>query len=188
MTATASSPTSSCRRKTKALRTDGVDVNADWRGEATSWGRPSVSLSGTWIPPLRPTVRPAGTLPQQPGVFLNDQVVQRWRHRLSFGLDRGPLSLTLSNQYSSGYTDQNSTYDPVSDSLLPRARWPPTALWDLTGSWKFSRDLKLRAGVLNLAGHRPALLQPGLLLPGHLRPHLHRSAWALVPIQPWRLR
>ena len=32
-----------------ALRTDGVDVNADWRGEAPSWGRPSVSLSGTWI-------------------------------------------------------------------------------------------------------------------------------------------
>ena len=138
-----------------ALRTDGVDVNADWRGEATSWGRPSVSLSGTWIHRYDRQFGPQEPYRSNLGVFLNDQVVQRWRHRLSFGLDRGPLSLTLSNQYSSGYTDQNSTYDPVSDSLLPSRKVAAYSLWDLTGSWKFSKDLKLRAGVLNLADTAP---------------------------------
>ena len=40
---------------------------------------------------------------------------QKWRHRLSLGWNSGPFGLTLASQYSAGYTDQNTTYDPVSD-------------------------------------------------------------------------
>ena len=98
--------------------------------------------------------------PQEPyrtnlGVFLNDPVIQKWRHRLSFGWDSGPFGLTLVNQHSAGYTDQNTTYDPVTDKLLPTHKVKAYSLWHLTGSWNVTQALKLRAGVLNLANSAP---------------------------------
>ncbi|MDB5960556.1 MAG: hypothetical protein JWP59_1850, partial [Massilia sp.] len=89
------------------------------------------------------------------GVFLNDQAIQRWRHRASLDWDLGALSLTLANQYSSGYTDQNTTYDPAANKLLPANQVKAYSLWDLTGSWAITKQMKLRAGVLNLADTPP---------------------------------
>ncbi len=88
-------------------------------------------------------------------MFLNDQVIQKWRHRISFGYDRGPLSATLANQYSSSYRDQNTTYDPSSNTVLPERRVKAYSLWDLTASYALSKQLKLRVGVLNLLDTAP---------------------------------
>jgi iron complex outermembrane recepter protein len=71
------------------------------------------------------------------------------------GWDHGDVGLTLANSYSSGYTDQNTTYDPVTDSLLPSRKVESYSLWDLTGSWNATKALKIRAGVLNLLDTEP---------------------------------
>ncbi len=137
------------------LKTSGFDVGANWRGQATDVGRFSAGLAGTYVLNYD---RQFGA--DEPGVsnlgrFLNDQVIQRWRHRITFGWDLGDYGLTLANQYSSGYTDQNTTYDPVTDSLLPSRSVKAYSLWDLAGSWNLSKAMKLRAGVQNLLDSEP---------------------------------
>ena len=82
-------------------------------------------------------------------------MIQRWRHRIAFSWDQGPYGLTLANTYSSGYQDQNTTYDPFSDERLLECDVDSCSLWDLTGSWEINDNLNLRAGVLNLLDEEP---------------------------------
>ena len=137
------------------LKTAGIDLGADWKGAATEIGRISASASGTLILKYDRQFGPLEAYRSNLGVFLNDQVIQKWRHRISFNWDQGAFGLTLANQYSSSYTDQNTTYDPVSDKLLPSRSVSAYSLWDLTGSWALTKDLKLRGGVLNLLNTAP---------------------------------
>lgn len=137
------------------LKTSGFDIAADWRGAVTPMGRFSVGVSGTLVLNYDRQFGPLEADRSNLGVFLNDQVIQRWRHRLSLGWDKGPYSATIANQYSSGYLDQNTTYDPVTDSLLPSRRVKPYSLWDLTGSWQVSKQMKLSGGVLNVLNTPP---------------------------------
>jgi iron complex outermembrane receptor protein len=137
------------------LKTSGIDIAAEWRTERGPWGRFGIDLSGTRILRYDRQFGPSEPFRSNLGVFLNDQVIQKWRHRISFEWDNGPVSLSLANQYSSSYTDQNTTYDPASDALLPPNHVKAYSLWDLTGSWAVSKNLKLRSGVLNLLDKDP---------------------------------
>lgn len=137
------------------LKTSGIDLAGDWRSERGAWGRFGVNLSGTWVLRYDRQFGPQEPYRSNLGVFLNDQVIQKWRHRISFDWDNGPYTLSLANQYSSSYTDQNTTYDPYTDKLLAPNRVKSYSLWDLTGSWAITSQLKLRAGVLNLLDKDP---------------------------------
>jgi len=137
------------------LKTSGIDLGYEWRGAATALGRFSSSFSGTWVLNYDRQFGPLEGYRSNLGVFLNDQVIQKWRHRISISWDQGPFGLTLANQYSSGYTDQNTTYDPNSNALLAARKVAAYSLWDLTGSWNINKQLKLRAGVLNLLNTAP---------------------------------
>ena len=143
------------------LHTAGIDLGVDYRGGQTGFGRFGASLTGTLVLKYDRQFGPLEPERSNLGLFLNDQVIQRWRHRISFDWDVGPVSLTLANQYSSGYTDHNTTYDPASNALLPARDVSSYSLWDLTGSWKISSNLKLRAGVLNLANTEPPFSNQG---------------------------
>jgi iron complex outermembrane receptor protein len=132
------------------LKTSGIDLGAEWRGASGDWGRFAVSLSGTYILNYDRQYGPQEAYRSNLDVFLNDQVIQRWRHRVNLDWSAGPISLTLANQYSNGYTDQNTTYDPFTDKLLPARSVSAYSLWDLTGSWALTKQIKVRAGVLNL--------------------------------------
>lgn len=137
------------------LETSGIDLSGEWRSANGPYGRLSANLSGTYILEYDRQFGPKEGFRSNLGVFLNDQVIQRWRHRVSLDWSMGAFGLTLANQFSSGYTDQNTTYDPVSDSLLPSREVSSYSLWDLTGSWNITKQLKLRAGVLNLFDKAP---------------------------------
>jgi iron complex outermembrane receptor protein len=137
------------------LKTAGIDLSGEWRGARGPYGRLAANLSGTYILKYDRQFGPQEGYRSNLGVFLNDQVIQRWRHRVSLDWSLGGFGLTLANQFSSGYTDQNTTYDPVSDALLPSRKVSSYSLWDLTGSWNITEQLKLRAGILNLADKAP---------------------------------
>lgn len=137
------------------LKTSGLDLGFDYRGDATPVGRFSAGMTGTLVLKYDRQFGPLEGYRSNLGVFLNDQVIQKWRHRISFGWDQGPFGLTLANQFSSGYTDQNTTYDPVANTLLPTRKVKAYSLWDLTGSWNVNKQLKVRAGVLNLLNTAP---------------------------------
>jgi iron complex outermembrane receptor protein len=132
-----------------ALRTSGVDVEANWRGDAGAAGRFSAAFSGTYVIEYERQFGKNEPFVSNAGRFLNDQTVQRWRHRASVEWQRGPVALTLGNSYWSAHTD---------DSYLPDTeprKVEAYSLWDLSASWKATRQFTLRAGVLNLADTEP---------------------------------
>lgn len=143
------------------LHTSGIDLGVDHRSGQGALGRFGASLTGTLVLKYDRQFGPLEAERSNLGLFLNDQVIQKWRHRISFDWDIGPLSLMLANQYSSGYTDHNTTYDPATNALLPARNVSAYSLWDLTGSWKIDARLKLRAGVLNLANTAPPFSNQG---------------------------
>jgi len=86
------------------------------------------------------------------GHFVNEGVVQRWRHTASLDWERGPYSASLTNSYMSGYTDQ--TIAGKDDRHVSHY-----SLWDLTGAWSLSSALTLRAGVKNVFNTSPPFSQ-----------------------------
>jgi iron complex outermembrane recepter protein len=132
-----------------ALKTSGIDIEANWRGNATAAGRFSASFSGTYIIEYKRQFGKSEPFIENAGRFLNDQTVQRWRHRASAEWTHGPLNVVLGNTYYSSHTD---------DSYLPNTaprKVGDYSLWDLSASWKPTKALTLRAGVLNLLDKAP---------------------------------
>jgi iron complex outermembrane receptor protein len=137
------------------LKTSGLDLSSRIATEETDWGTFSVDISGTYVLEYERQFGPLEPYRSNLGRFLNDQVIQRWRHRIAFNWDYGPVGLTLANSYLSGYEDQNTTYDPFTDQRLPDRDVDAYSLWDLTGAWDVNEQLRLRAGVLNVADEDP---------------------------------
>lgn len=137
------------------LKTSGFDISSRLASEESDYGTFSVDFTGTLVLNYERQFGPLEPYRSNLGRFLNDQVIQRWRHRIGFNWDHGDFGLTLANTYSSGYRDQNTTYDPFSDERLPARDVDAYSLWDLTGSWSVNEQLKVRAGVLNLLDEEP---------------------------------
>jgi iron complex outermembrane receptor protein len=135
-------------RNIGSLNTSGLDLGVNWRSAASAMGRFAVALTGTYV--LDYKTREAGAEELNgAGVFANDQVVQRWRHTLSFDYDLGPWSATLQQTFYSHYRDQN----PNPDGSARRVK--AYQLWDLSGSYAWSKALRLRGGVRNLFDTNP---------------------------------
>ncbi len=134
-------------RNTATLDTSGIDLGIDVKLPATQWGRIGVSLNGTYVIDYK--TGGDGSFVDGVGKFSNDQVVQRWRHLATVNYDNGPWAATLSQTFYLGYKDQN----PLPNGQ-PR-RVANYELWDLTGSWAFSKELKFRVGVKNLFDRNP---------------------------------
>ena len=137
------------------LKTSGIDIGADLKGSATDVGRFSASINGTLVLQYQRQFGPQESYRSNLGVFLNDQVIQRWRHRLNLDWDFKDVGLTLSNSYSSGYADQNSAYDPVTNTPLESRRVRSYSLWDFAGRWNPTKSATVRAGVQNLFNTDP---------------------------------
>ena len=137
------------------LKTSGLDIGIDYRGAATPYGRFSANLNGTYVLQYERQFGGTSDYVSNLGVFLNDQVIQRWRHRLSVDWDVGPFSATLGNTYLSSYNDQNTAYSQITNELLPARRVGSYSLWDLQGSWKVTKDLRVRIGIQNLFDKDP---------------------------------
>jgi len=137
------------------LKTTGVDISSRVSTDETSLGTFSADLNGTVVLSYDRQFGPLEAYRSNLGRFLNDQVIQRWRHRVALNWDKGPLGVSLANTFSSSYTDQNTTYDPFTNSRLPSRDVKAYSLWDVTGRYSVSDSLSLRAGVLNLLDEEP---------------------------------
>ncbi|MYN03643.1 TonB-dependent receptor [Pseudoduganella sp. DS3] len=135
-------------RNIGSLETSGLDLGVNWRSAASAWGRVAVGLTGTYVLDYKTREADAPEL-NGAGVFANDQVVQRWRHTLSLDYDLGPWSATLQQTFYSHYRDQN----PNPDGSERRVK--AYQLWDLTGSYAWSKALRLRGGIRNLLDTNP---------------------------------
>lgn len=131
------------------LKTSGLDLEANVRSSPTAWGRFGLNLSGTYVLEYKRQFGPLEPYVSNLGRFLNDQVIQRWRHRASLDWEYGDFNVTLGNTFYSGYQD---------DSYLPDTaprRVKAYSLWDMSGAWRINRMLRVRAGIQNLANTAP---------------------------------
>jgi iron complex outermembrane receptor protein len=138
-------------RNLGGLRTTGVDLSVDVKLPATSIGKFSATLNGTYVMDYEVQDGPGRPYVNAVGRFFNDQVVQRWRHTLTFNWDQGPWGATLQQTFYRGHTDQN----PNPDGSVRRV--DDYELWDLAGSYRFNKNLRFRAGVKNLFDKKPPL-------------------------------
>jgi iron complex outermembrane recepter protein len=131
------------------LKTSGVDLEARWRSASSDMGRVGLNFSGTYVIEYKRQFGKAEGFLENAGRFLQDQVIQRWRHRVSADWDFGPVSLTLGNSYFSAHTD---------DSYLPDTaprKVKAYSTWDLSGSYRLNKQFSVRAGVQNLLDTDP---------------------------------
>jgi iron complex outermembrane receptor protein len=133
----------------------GLDLALTVRGVDTAFGRFGGRLNGTYVLASEIQNAPGDAFVSNLNRFVTDGVVQRWRHTLTFDWERGPLSASLSNTWSSGYEDQNTAINIDDGSVVAANRVKAYSLWDLSGAYAFNAQLKLRVGAQNLFDRSP---------------------------------
>ncbi|MEM8513990.1 iron complex outermembrane receptor protein [Massilia sp. MP_M2] len=133
----------------------GIDLALTVRGIDTAIGRFGGRLNGTYVLTSNIQNAPGDAFVSNLNRFVTDGVVQRWRHTVSFDWDRGPLSASLQNTFSSGYEDQNTAINIDDGSVVAANRVKRYSLWDLSGAYAVDAHLKLRVGVQNLFDKSP---------------------------------
>ncbi|MGH6608648.1 MAG: TonB-dependent receptor domain-containing protein, partial [Burkholderiaceae bacterium] len=126
------------------IKTNGIDLGADWRLPATSFGRFSLSINGTYIDKYEYQRVRNGEFIQNAGRYADNAPIFRWQHIAAVNWTLGPWAATLANKFKSGYDDQDPVNEVVSYST-----------WDLTGTWTGFRGLTVTAGVRNLFDEDP---------------------------------
>jgi iron complex outermembrane receptor protein len=135
------------------LNTSGVDLALRWTGENGAYGRFGAGVAGTLVTEYKFATDPRSPLVDGLGRFRDDKAVQRWRHKANVDWDYGSFGLTLANTYLSGYRDQN--VEGLAAPEWSNRDVKAYSLWDVTGSYRFSPALRVRAGVLNLLNTAP---------------------------------
>ena len=120
------------------------------RGNYVAFGEFGLRLNGTLTLKSQQQTGNGDPFVSNLGVFINDGVVQRWRHSLALDWESGPFSATLSNSYLQGYDDQH---------IIGKAdrKVGAYSLWNLSAGWEATKQLTLRAGVQNLANTAPPI-------------------------------
>ena len=136
-------------------KASGLDIGMSWGGLKSGIGTFGVRLNGTLALSSKAQTGDGDPYISNLGRFVNDRVVQRWRHTLAVDWELGNWGASLSNTYLSSYNDQNTAPDLNADQYVPFNRVKAYSIWDLTGSWSPSQKLTLRAGVKNLFNTAP---------------------------------
>ncbi|MEJ6007109.1 TonB-dependent receptor [Paucibacter sp. AS339] len=134
------------------LRISGLDLGASISGLKTAIGSFGLRLNGTLTLNSEQQTGNDDPFYSNLGHFVNDGVVQRWRHTMSLDWEQGAWAASLTNSYLSGYTDQTIV------GKVDR-RVGQYSLWDLTASWSVNSALTLRAGVKNMFNTAPPFSQ-----------------------------
>jgi iron complex outermembrane recepter protein len=133
-------------------RISGLDLGVSLSQLKTGIGQFGLRLNGTLTLKSQQQTGDGDPFVSNLGVFINDGVVQRWRHTLSVDWESGPFSATLSNSYLQGYDDQHVVGKPD-------RKVGAYSLWNLSAGWEATKALTLRAGVQNLTDKSPPFSQ-----------------------------
>ncbi|MGF6183666.1 iron complex outermembrane receptor protein [Massilia sp. UYP32] len=133
----------------------GLDLAVTVRGVDTAIGRFGGRLNGTYVLSSEIQNAPGDAFVSNLNKFVTDGVVQRWRHTVSFDWERGPVSASLQNTWSSGYDDQNTAINIDDGSVVAANKVKSYSLWDLSAAYQATPRLKLRAGMQNLFDESP---------------------------------
>ncbi len=136
-------------------RASGLDLAMSWRDLQTGIGNFSAYLNGTLTLSSKAQTGDGDPFVSNLGRFVNDRVVQRWRHTVRVDWEQGDFGASLANTFLSSYADQNNAPDINSEQYVPFNRVKAYSIWDLSGSWQATPALALRLGVKNLFDTSP---------------------------------
>lgn len=146
-----------------SAKLSGVDVDVNGRFPLAG-GRVDVSLLGTYMikfdqmSPSGVVSRKVGTLVEANGDPVLDAdsggVILRWKHRLSATYTTGPWSVTLAQNFYTGYRTGDRQIDGERHDV------PNQALYDLHVGFTGVKNLRLALGVKNLFDKNPPIFVP----------------------------
>lgn len=145
------------------LRTSGVDVDLQWRGPATRFGRFSFGLNGTYVTSYELDF---GTGQFSSGLGNNyvNGPVPRWRHSASINWSYGPWFATLAQTFQLGYRECDQlTVDPdnaLCDGTGTR-RVGDYSVFDIQAQYTGFKNTTIVFGMKNLFDRAPPFTQSG---------------------------
>ena len=143
------------------LRTSGFDVDLQWRGRATSLGRFSFDLNGTYVTTYKLDFG-TGQFSSGLGNNVVNGPVPRWRHHASLTWSKGPWSATLAQTFQLGYSEYDQlTFDPVKAVYNSTRRVGDYSVFDIRAQYTGFKNTAIVLGVKNLFDRAPPFTQSG---------------------------
>lgn len=138
------------------VRTTGIDLQFNWTGDPTSYGRFSAALRGTYVTKYEFQVEPNGRWFDPVGNYSAQfgGPVIRYQQVASVTWERNDWSATLFNRLLDGYYDQNSA-GGVPIAAFRQNSVGNYSIYDVSATYRGFRNLTLQLGVLNVLDTDP---------------------------------
>jgi iron complex outermembrane recepter protein len=132
----------------------GIDLNLQLKTKIPEVGSIGVTLDGTYY--TKHGYQNFGEAAvSDAGNYKDFGPVPRWRHALTFAFGVGPVNVSLTNNYSTGYIDYVNSGIPFSATYPENRKVKAYSTWDTQVNWKIIKDLSLTLGVKNLLDQDP---------------------------------
>ncbi len=146
------------------LKTRGIDIGLNYLVPTANWGRFGFSMDGTYTDryegqndegsPWVDSVGRIGAL--STGSTSANTYIFKWKHQARVNWSYGPFFAQLTQQYTSSYEDTNAL--PTQQPGQPFYNViEPYRVYNLSTTYKVSKNFKLGAGVNNLFDTDPPL-------------------------------
>ncbi|MRV74907.1 TonB-dependent receptor [Duganella sp. FT92W] len=127
-------------------KSSGIDLTLQYRFPHTPVGWFDTWFNGTYVTSNVWQTTPDSEPFESIGVYNG---ATRWKHNFSLRWMNGPLSATLSQRYTSGYTDQNAVAAQYVRDVSPNS------VWALSAAYTGFKNTTITAGVKNLLNTNP---------------------------------
>ena len=132
-----------------SIKTSGYDISATYRLPKSGFGNVVINLDGTYVSKYNYQNEKDGVWTENVGNYGDNSPVFRWKHNLALNWNYGDWSSTLSQQFMTGYHDQNFVADQYKQDVSSYSTW------SLTGTYTGFKNISLTAGVKNLFDKDP---------------------------------
>jgi iron complex outermembrane receptor protein len=150
----------------------GVDVSANWQIANNSYGKFGAAIDGTYLTRFDNQLVPNGPWMSNVGRFgwasngttsSYPIITFRWKHNLRFTWQSGNYSAQLTNNFNSSYHDANTAVTSQYYRDIPSF-----STWNLTGSVRVQKQVRITAGVTNLFDKAPPITNNTIYGNGYL--------------------
>ncbi|WP_075791756.1 TonB-dependent receptor [Massilia putida] len=164
----------------------GVDVSANWEIARNTYGTFGAAIDGTYLTHFDNQLVPNGPWMSNVGQFgwaSNGTtssfpiITFRWKHNLRLTWQSGDYSAQLTNNFNSHYRDANTAVTSQYYRDIPSY-----STWNLTGSVRVQKQVRITAGVTNLFDKAPPITNNTIYSSGYL------SSVANPTGRTWNLR
>lgn len=136
------------------ITTSGLDLGLQWQGPATSFGRFSFGLNGTYVLEYTQSGFVSEFVPSGVGMRGLLGAIARYRQYAHLDWSFGPWGATLANNYQSGYSEPCSPFDPSGCASRSVRSY---SVWDVQVRYSAGTNTMLSLGIRNALDAVPPL-------------------------------